>query len=209
MQSTLIELHFLPSIEYFCALVPFEKISLERHEHFTKQTYRNRCHILTSNGPGKLTIPLTSKHGKVMITNIRIDYTERWQDNFWRTLVSAYAKAPYFEHYADELRKEIFYGHPFLYDLNFRLLSLCLSWLNWNKTILETDRYEKIPDSATTDLRSVISAKKDFRERNIYRPQPYQQVFGAAFSPNLSLLDLVFCAGPDCTTLVNHSGHGI
>ena len=205
MNSPLIELHFLPSIEYFCALLPFEKITLERHEHFTKQTYRNRCHILTAQGVARLTIPLTAKHGKVLITDVQIDNSVRWQTNVWHTLESAYAKAPFYEHYADELRKEIFSGHKYLYEMNLRLLSLCLQWLRWEKTILETAAYQKNSPSDTIDLRGLISAKKDFRLRETYQPHPYQQVFGNVFTPNLSLIDLVFCAGPHGTTLVKAS----
>ncbi len=205
MNSPLIELHFLPSIEYFCALLPFEKITLEKHEHFTKQTYRNRCHILTAQGVARLTIPLTAKHGKVLITDVQIDNTVRWQPNVWHTLESAYAKAPFYEHYADELRKEIFSGHKYLYEMNLRLLSMCLQWLKWKKTLLETATYQKNPPPDTIDLRSLISAKKDFRLRETYQPQPYQQVFGNIFAPNLSLVDLVFCEGPHGTTVVKAS----
>lgn len=205
MNSPLIELHFLPSIEYFCALLPFEKITLEKHEHFTKQTYRNRCHILTAQGVARLTIPLTAKHGKVLITDVQIDNTVRWQPNVWHTLESAYAKAPFYEHYADELRKEIFSGHKYLYEMNLRLLSMCLQWLKWKKTLLESATYQKNPAPETIDLRGLISAKKDFRLRETYQPQPYQQVFGNIFAPNLSLVDLVFCEGPYGTTLVKAS----
>src|SRR6185295_1959943 len=101
---------------------------LENHEHFNKQSYRNRCYVLAANGVERLTVPVTEKHGKALITDVKIDYTFRWQANFWRTLESAYRNAPFFEHYSDDLRREIFSNHAYLYDLNSRLLSMCLAW---------------------------------------------------------------------------------
>ena len=203
--SVLIDLHFLPSLEYFCALLSHERIVLEKNEHFNKQSYRNRCYILAANGIERLTIPVTEKHGKVLITQVKIDYTYRWQTNFWRTLESAYANAPFYEHYRDDLKKEIFLNPTYLYDLNFRLLSMCLKWLKWEKSIAETDTYQNENTLGCHDLRSMISAKKDFNQRELYQPQLYQQVFGKAFVPNLSIIDLVFCEGPHAASLLGAS----
>lgn len=205
MSALLIETHLLPSLEFFCAVHGFDKIILEQHEHFVKQTCRNRCIILTSHGVERLTIPLTAKHGKVLITDVRIDYSTRWQFQWWRTIESAYAKAPFFEHYSDGLKKEIFYGHPLLYDLNRRLLSLCLQWLQWTTPVSESTTYEVNPTSTVIDLRNHLSAKTDYQKRDYFHPHPYQQVFGSNFAPNLSLLDLVFCEGPHSSAVVKAS----
>ena len=201
----LIELHFLPSIEYFCALQSYDNIIIEKHEHFPKQTYRNRCYILTANGTERLTIPLVADHKKVMITDVKIDYTLKWQTNLWRTLESAYARSPFFEHYSDDIRKELFSTPTFLYDLNTRLLSMCLQWLKSSKVVSESVSYEKTMPPGTLDFRSLISAKKDFQHREIYQPSPYQQVFGSNFAPNLSLIDLVFCEGPAAAAIIKAS----
>ena len=205
MESLLIELHFLPSLEYFCALHPFKKIILEKHENFVKQSYRNRCYVLTAHHEERLTIPLTARHAKVIITDMEVDYSSRWQNNFWRTIESAYARAPFYEHYADDLEKEIFARHQYLFDLNFHLLSMCLKWLKWEKTIAESMAYEKKLSPEVMDARSLISAKKDYRHREFYLPQPYRQVFGNNFAPNLSLIDLVFCEGPNATAVISAS----
>ncbi len=205
MSSALIELQLLPSLEYFCALQPVDHIVLEKHEHFTKQSYRNRCYILAAHGPVRLTVPLRHVPGKSRITEVQIDDSSRWQTNFWRTLESAYAKAPFYEHYAGSLREEIFRDHQFLYAMNKALLSLCLQWLRWSKSISESVDYEKISSAPITDLRGQISAKRNFSLREFYLPQPYQQVFGSNFVPNLSLIDLVFCEGPGASAILNAS----
>jgi hypothetical protein len=205
----LIEAHFLPSLEYFCALHRFDKIFLETHEHFNKQSYRNRCYVLTSQGPKRITIPVVATHQKILITNVKVDYTTRWQQNLLRKLESAYAKAPYFEHYMDDLKKEILRGHEYLYDLDVALLSMCLQWLRWELPVSGNSSFEKSPPTGTKDLRDQILAKKDFGAREFYHPHPYQQVFGNNFVPNLSMVDLVFCTGPNAAAVIRSSQNKI
>src|SRR6478752_7094271 len=142
--NALIELQYLPSIAYFAALQGAEKIILEKNENFIKQSFRNRCHILTAQGVERLVIPLTSKSGKVLITEVRIDYSQKWLNNHWRTIESAYRSSPFFEFYADDLHTILFRQHTFLYDLNVELLTICLKWLKWNVTLQESMSYEKI-----------------------------------------------------------------
>jgi hypothetical protein len=205
--TALIELHYLPSIYYFSAISNAEILLLERHENFTKQTYRNRCQIVTSQGRQNLIVPVTMKHGKVLITDVRIDYGQKWVNNHWRTIQSAYGKAPFFEHYKDQLHDTLHRKRVFLYDLNFELLSMCLKWLKQNVTIKETMAYEKVVDGVV-DLRSVIKAKNNGDSQLFFRPAPYTQVFGNAFVESLSVVDLIFCEGPDAARIVQKSKFG-
>ncbi len=205
--GVVIESHFLANLEYFCALEPHPTVTLEAHEHFEKQSYRNRCYMLAVHGPLRLTVPLAGKHGKALIRDVRIDYTSRWQTNFWRTIRSAYANSPYFEHYADELRDALFVRETFLFDLNLRLLSMCLNWLKWKKDLTISPAYHAEPSH--TDLRNVITDSPEFVKRGFYQPVAYQQVFGKAFVPNLSLLDLVSCTGPDAGRILRESSAAV
>lgn len=204
-RAALIEAHFLPSLEYWCAISSSSDLILERHEHFEKQSFRNRCFIMTTQGPARLTVPLTGKHGKTTILDVRIDDTSKWQANLWRTLTSAYAKSAYFEHYGDELHDIIFSREKFLFDMNLRLMSLCLKWLGWPLRLTTSEKYEVHTEGEVNDLRNVISAKSSYSERTFYRPVPYQQVFGNKFAPNLSVVDLVFCEGPGAGTILKKS----
>jgi hypothetical protein len=203
--TALIELHFLPSLEYFCALQKFDQIVLEKHEHYVKQGYRNRCYINTSQGVGVLTVPLTEKHGKVLVKDVRIDYSTKWQNIHWRTLQSAYKNAPFFEHYEEELHRQITKGHQFLFDLNLSLLSFCLKSLKYDLKLSESVSYQKTSDPSIQDHRSAIQAKKPYSERAYYQPVSYHQVFGSMFVPNLSLIDLLFCEGPNAGRLIKAS----
>ncbi|MEJ0030960.1 MAG: WbqC family protein [Bacteroidota bacterium] len=195
--NLLIDLHLVPSLEYFCVLSGYDNIIFEKHEHYVKQSYRNRCYINTAQGVKSLVVPLTNKHGKVSYADVAIDYSTRWQNVFWRTIESAYRNSPYFEHYADDLNKIIYSNKSLIFDFNLELLSFCLVALKWSRHLSVTTHYEKIVKEPFSDLRSAITTRNTYIVRGFYRPTPYYQVFGNGFEENLSVLDLLFCAGPD------------
>lgn len=203
--TALIETQYLPSIAYFAAIQNFHEIVLEKHEFYVKQTYRNRAHIISASGKEKLIIPLTSKHGKTLITEIRIDYSQKWLNNHWRTIQSAYGKAPFFDHYSEELERILFKKIAFLYDLNYDLLSMCLRWLKKDVTIKESSTFERDPAESVLDLRSAINPRNEENLQYFYRPVNYHQVFGSTFVANASIIDLIFCEGPGAAKIVRES----
>ena len=204
MKVVCVEPHYLPTLEFFCAVRHFDAIRLEVNEHFVKQSYRNRSTVLTAQGTQTLSIPLTAKHGKVPLRDVRIDYTQKWQANHWRTLESAYRNAPYFEHYAPDLEPLVMSRPVFLIELLVPLLSFCLKSVRWNKKLELTSAYE-VHLTDEVDLRNRILAKKTFEVRPFYRPGTYYQVFGNTFVPNLSVLDLLFCTGPESGAILMRS----
>ncbi len=205
MTAVVIEAQYLPPIAYFSAIQKFDSIILERHENFVKQTLRNRCYINSTHGREMLTIPLTAKHGKVLITDVRIDYQQKWLNNHWRAVRSAYGKAPFFEHYAQDLHDVLYKKHDFIYDLNYHLLSLCLKWLKRKVDVKESMSFEPIPQKGVIDLRNAINDKNYETSNKYYNSVAYHQVFGNKFVTNLSLIDLIFCSGPQAAQLVQAS----
>jgi WbqC-like protein family len=204
MKTILIETQYLPSLEFFCAVAPADEIRIEMHEHFVKQSYRNHTFINTTNGKMKLTVPLSEKGNRTVIKDIKIDGSGNWKNNQWRTIESAYRNSPFYEHYVDDLRKTFFTPHIYLVDLNLSLLSLCLNWLRWQKKISTTKNYQANPTDCT-DIRNLLLSKKSHSTRNLYQPAPYTQVFGSNFVENLSLIDLIFCKGPESTHVLSAS----
>jgi len=98
----------------------------------------------------------------------------------------------------------LFKKHVFLLDLNRELLSLCLKWLKWPKSVKESLAYEKLPTDAV-DRRSHINPKKTDLLGEFFTPHTYTQVFGSTFEENLSIIDLVFCVGPSAASIVRDS----
>ena len=196
MRVSLIELHYLPCITYFSAVSRADEIILERHENYIKQSYRNRCYINTAGGITSLTVPVIQDQGKTLITDVKIDHAQKWLNNHWRTILSAYGKAPFFEYYSDDLHDILFKRPTRLYELNFNLLTMCLKWLKLPISIKESQAYEKAPLSPVVDLRSTVHPKKDDNLNPFHKTDTYVQVFGNKFARNLSLIDLIFCVGP-------------
>jgi hypothetical protein len=161
--------------------------------------------INTNQGTRGLVVPLTSKHGKVLITDVRNDHSQKWLNNHWRAILSSYARAPFFEYYSDELHNTLFRQHTFLFDLNMELLTICLKWLKISVTILESSNYEVEPVDGIIDFRNAIHPKNLLPDKIGFREIGYMQVFGNKFVPNLSLIDLVFCEGPQARHIVEAS----
>lgn len=204
----LTEIQYLPPITFFLQLVRFDTVIIEKHEHYVKQTYRNRCCIRSAQGTDRLVIPVQS-HGKMLMPEIRIDYRQKWLNRHWRAIQSAYGRAPYFEFYSPALREVLFSNYEFLYPLNMALLSLCLKWLRLEISIAESDRYEKEPQKAVIDLRNTVNPQKSAEWTEFNFPLTYTQVFGRKFVPDLSVIDLVFCVGPEAGLMVRSAAQGL
>lgn len=202
-QRAIIDLQYLPCLAYFSVLQKYGTILLERHEHYVKQSYRNRCYVNTVHGTEALIIPLTGKHGKTLITEVRPDYSQKWLNKHWRTIQSAYGKAPFFEFYADDLHAVMYQRFEFLYDLNRALLTMCLRWLALDLDIGETLSYEKQYHPDVRDLRSYITPGNTEFVQRVYNAVPYHQIFGNTFAANLSVLDVVFCCGPEASRIIS------
>ena len=198
----IIDLQYLPSLEYFCALLKHDKIIIEAHEYFEKQSYRNRCKILTTNKIYVLTVPIKNGNTKVLIRDLRIDYHQDWTRRHWGSIHSAYGKSPFFEFYADYFKILLEQKPDFLFDFNLDLLTICLKLLRLEKTIIFTEKYEK---GVENDFRGQIHPKRTFTENQLYQPVKYRQNFGNEFEPNLSILDLLFCQGNQSLKILQES----
>ena len=74
-----------------------------------------------------------------------------------------------------------------------------------NKKIIFSQKYEKKYPSAVRDLRSTIHPKVENNALDFYTPQAYTQVFGNQFVKNLSIIDLIFCEGPNAINILKKS----
>jgi hypothetical protein len=192
----LTELHYHPSIAWFQNAVQAEEILLESQEHYQKQSYRNRCHILSAQGVIPLSVPVKNGNKKIKATDVEIEYEQRWVDVHWRTIRSAYGNAPYFEFYGVYLQAVYEKKPKYLFQLNLEFLKLYLKFLKWKTPLGLTERYETHYPAPVLDLRNAIHPKRQPDNLDI---KEYAQVFGKQFAPNLSILDLLFNLGPEAS----------
>jgi hypothetical protein len=197
MSAVLLSTAYLPNIQYLFQVLNNDIVILEKHEHFVKQTYRNRCEILTANGKLSLSIPLLKQADKEMISEKKISYAENWQKQHWRAITSAYKNSPYFEFFEDEFRSFYENQFEFLFDYNTQILQTVLHILRVKKQIEFTNNFE-VKLQSVTDLRSLSDIGSDE-----YQVKPYYQVFAdkLGFTSNLSCLDALFNVGLETKNL--------
>lgn len=185
---------YFGSIAYFRELLRFSEVSIEVHETFPKQTFRNRCNVLTAQGEQRLTVPVIKPDGSRSVTkDILISEQQDWRNLHWRTIFSAYGSAPYFEHYARDIEALIFRKEERLVDLNKAI----------TETVVRLFDAEITLDMSSSFTKAVAPPENDFRDRSFDEASdknmiPYTQVLftPSAFVSNLSILDLLFCEGP-------------
>ena len=206
-KKILIELHYLPCAQFFSKLYAFEEVIIEQHENYLKGSYRNRAHIAGANGLLRLSIPLMKgKNEQQGIQAVQIAHHENWAQQHWASIQSAYGNAPFFEYYADAF-ESIFKTVPTtLFAFNQALLETTLSFLEFPAKLEWSTHFTKVTDEKEClDFRNGIFPKKHRQKEDpSFEPKPYLQVFSDknGFIPNLSILDLLFCHGPQSSLIL-------
>ncbi len=196
---SLVSTAYWPNQYYFYQVLSSQKLIIEQYEHYQKQSYRNRCTILSANGPLDLTIPVVNEGNKQVIKDLRISYKDDWPIKHWRALTSAYKNSPYFELFEPEIY--FFYSQRFdtLLEYNLQQVQLLLNLVRRKVPVELSSEYIAGPEGVI-DLRERIHPKRALSHDDVGYQKllvPYSQVFDTKFSfqPNLSMLDLFFNKG--------------
>ncbi len=202
ISKLLLPVAYLPPVHYFGMMMKAGEVWVEQHETYPKQTYRNRCEIYTANGKLPLSIPVNKIHGNHTRTrDVLLSDHENWQALHWRAIRSAYANSPFFLYYHDSL--EPFFNKPYhrLLDFNLALMQVLMDLLGIGKKIHLTRSFDPAPENML-DLREALHPKKTFHH---FTFRPYHQTFGEkhGFIQGLSMIDLLFNAGPDSIDIIS------
>lgn len=208
-KAILLELQYLPPIQYFVKFFQYSTIFIEQHENYSKRSYRNRCHIVMADGVRRLSIPLKKgKNEQQSIRKVEIAYKESWQKIHWASIVSAYNNAPFFEHYEHLFKPFYSKQFEFLFDFNYELLITVLEILDLNESPKLTESFQKEVFDDLKDFRNQINPRQFIKNEDPdFTPLKYSQVFEEknGFIPNLSILDLIFCTGPQASYYLENS----
>ena len=207
MTTALLQTTYFGPVQWYQKLKRYDHCVIEQYDSYQKQTYRNRCVIATANGLQALTVPvdhspLTIDH--VQCKDLRISDHNQWRRVHWNALQSAYSESPFFEYYADDIRPFFEQKYEFLIDFNeairqkmCELLDIETS-VSYSSGFMVHGSWFRVQGTGFRDFREVIHAKHPQDDPD-FQPRSYWQVFQHryGFQPNLSILDLLFCMGPE------------
>jgi hypothetical protein len=207
MTTALLQTTYFGPVQWYQKLKRYDHCVIEQYDSYQKQTYRNRCVIATANGLQALTVPvdhspLTIDH--VQCKDLRISDHNQWRRVHWNALQSAYSESPFFEYYADDIRPFFEQKYEFLIDFNEAIRQKMCELLDIETSVSYSSGFRvhgsgfMVHGSGFKDFREVIRAKHP-QEDAEFEARPYWQVFQHryGFQPNLSILDLPFCMGPE------------
>ena len=206
MTTALLQTTYFGPIQWYQKLYRYDHCLIEQYDSYQKQTYRNRCLIATANGVQALTVPVESDKREVisdkcLVKDIRISDHNQWRRVHWNALQSAYNESPFFDSYADDLHPFFERKYNFLVDFNEAIRQKICELIDIQPQVEYTSLYTLAitpQTSALVDYRDVIHAKHP-QPDDTFEAKRYWQVFQHkyGFLPNLSILDLLFCMGPE------------
>lgn len=202
LSNIIIDCQYFAPVNAINALFQFSNIKIEQYESWQKMSFRNRMVVAGSNGPVHLSVPLEKgRDQRMLVKEVRISQTESWQKQHLRTIESAYRRSPFFEFYQNGVQDLLQKKHQFLLDLNLEIFEWLKKVLGNQSTLSLTEQFLKEYPPQIADLRNYFLPKN---YRKMTMPFTYGQVFEErlGFLPNLSILDLLFCCGPNAKVLL-------
>lgn len=188
-------LPFPPISWYLCARQQSQssKVSIDIVDRFQKRSYRNRYYIAGAQGIMMLSIPLAKgRSQRVPMFEVKIDNTTSWQKIHWRTLITNYKRAPYFEDIAPFF--QFLFEDTFEYLHEFNTASL-LAIQKLLKLPTHIDVVKELPPSLEgIDIRNTLQPRRVLEGIAL---RPYHQVFidKCGFIEDLSIIDYMFNEG--------------
>jgi hypothetical protein len=217
---------YIPWLGFFDKLARCDTFVIYDDAQFQHGGFHNRNKIRTMWGWKWLTVPIIHGHPQT-IKEVKIAGTE-WKNKQLGIISNNYEKAPYFQEYFPIIEEAISFNHELLIGLNLHLIKALANVLNIKVNMVRSSEFpyggkeknEKLVSictflGANTYLagsggRAYVNAAL-FREAKIevqwhtYRHPIYKQMFDG-FQPNMSIIDLLFNAGPQAKEILLRGG---
>jgi len=122
--------------------------------------------------------------------DVGISYVEDWAADHRKSLRSAYAASPFYLHYAEEIESLWDREYASLLDLNQAAHEIICDCLDISPRIIPSSE-SYVESTPGLDIRDSLKVRNPGFERYI---QVFEERIG--FQSDLSILDLLFCLGP-------------
>ena len=122
---TILPLCTFPNIDYVKTLVNTPDVTIDVGENYVKQSLRNRFELTGPNGRFASTLHIQGQGGiKTPFKEVLLN-DDDWRRVIVRSIESSYGKAPFFDHYIDDL-KDLFGGNQ---KTLFQFNMMSLEWV--------------------------------------------------------------------------------
>lgn len=196
----ILPLQYFGSVEYWTAIIQGgDQVVIDIGENYVKRSERNRTTILASESTMQLSVQLAhANRPRQPMRSMVVDYSKRWQHQHLVAIESAYRSSPYYDYYADRITA--------LYEREWHsLVELNLATLDFVCRALRIER-PHIVEQYVVATESDIDLR-DKKRGSTFVAEPYIQVFAdrLPFTPNLSIIDLLMCEGPEAINILRCS----
>jgi hypothetical protein len=212
---------YLPYLGFFHKLQQSDIFVAMDNVQFERRGLQHRNKIKTPQGEQWLTVPVMHRsRDEERINEMLINPEFPWPRKHWQALVTNYSRAPYFQEYAPELQQILTREWSHLCELNMALIQWVMDVLGIKKPIVYlstlgvegsksellsnichavgADTYLSGPGGRRyMNLATFEAADIDVLWQEFTYPS-YPQIFPELdFVPNLSIVDTLFCCGPN------------
>lgn len=216
----IVQSSYIPWKGYFDLIHFADEFILFDDVQYTPRDWRNRNRIKTVQGLAWLTVPVEIKGKRFQKIRDTLISEPGWNQRHWQTLRHSYAAAPYFSMYRPIL-EPLYLGltETFLSRVNYTLIAaLCkilgietrLSWsMDYEIVEGKTERLVSLCRQADANVYLSGPSARGYLQEDLFAAAgiqvlymdyadypPYPQLYGA-FEHSVSILDLIFNAGPD------------
>lgn len=210
---------YIPWKGYFDLVNYADHFILYDDAQYTKNDWRNRNIIKTSNGPSWLTIPIQHKNlSQTIFETVASDGF--WRKKHWKTICQAYSKATFFNFYKDAFEDCYLSSEELsLSSINYSFLRLINELLGINTKIYrsnefsllkgKTERLVGLCKNLGGDIYLSGPAAKSYLNESLFKEEgigvewmdysgypEYSQLY-PPFMHGVSILDLLFNEGPN------------
>lgn len=212
--------NYIPWIGYFYKIYKSEIFVFLDDVQYEKNGFSDRNSIKTPQGKCYLKIPVELPNSKSSYNNVRIKNELGWKEKHLKTLSMNYKKSCYYNEIYSDLEKFYYNDYEELSTFNIQLIKCICSKLNINRTFLLSSELNTSGVS-TERLINIISqcngttyvsglGGKNYQDELLFEKNKinieylnielmsYKQLWGE-FTPNLSVLDLLFNLGYENT----------
>ena len=214
---------YLPWLGYFHRLMLSDLHVVLDSVPASKGDFSNRNRIRTPQGWSWLTVPMTGSRMTTSIHELQTDPKQQWQERHWKTIETAYRKAPYFHMFEPVVREAVLAPAPTLERACLNVLEPLTQAFGIATPIVfakDLDLHERKSElvleicrktKATTyisgplgrhylDRDAFTRASVEVRFHDYVHPV-YPQVYDG-FVPLLSAIDVLFNCGPQAGAVI-------